>query len=131
MAGPIKPKHRDTPLSMTPEPVNSLSLSRANAISRMTPDQMDANVREKFNKQTTPVRNLNKNSSRYTVINQDAIMGKAADEGNKGLRKSMEAEKKTNDYKGRQLERNTAKYGVLTNEFAKYNKDTRDVKKKR
>jgi len=124
MAGP-KPKGRDYPLSMTPEPVNSLTLSRANAISRMTPDEMRNNSFEKFTKQTNPVRNFNKNSSRATVINQDSIMNKADKESSKGYKKAAEADKKTNDYKGRKLEQNLAKYGVMTNEFAKYNKDTR------
>jgi len=50
MAGP-KPKHRDYPLSMTPEPVNSLSLSRANEIERRPTREKLNSVYEKYKKE--------------------------------------------------------------------------------
>ena len=48
MMGP-KPKGRDYPLSMTPEPVNSLTLKRANQLERRTPAEMKANVNKNKN----------------------------------------------------------------------------------
>jgi hypothetical protein len=56
MAGP-KPKGRDYPLSTTPEPINSLSLSRANQLERRTPAEMKANVNKNKNIMMSEAKN--------------------------------------------------------------------------
>ena len=75
MAGP-KPKGRDYPLSMTPEPVNSLSLSRANKLERRTPGQMDKDAENVYNKETLPVTQI-KRGSKLNGFQQDSVMNKA------------------------------------------------------
>lgn len=70
MAGP-KPKGRDYPLSMTPEPVNSLSLSRANALERRTPAEMKANVNK--NKRIMMAEGKNKDMYQQNQIEKRAL----------------------------------------------------------
>ena len=75
MAGP-KPKGRDYPLSMTPEPVNSLSLSRANKLEKRTPEKIIADTRTKYERETLPVTQI-KRGSKLGGFQQDSVMNKA------------------------------------------------------
>jgi hypothetical protein len=104
MAGP-KPKHRDTPLSATPEtgnrqnygkePVRSLSLSRANQLERRTADQIEAdgdkvigritsNIDKKYPNQGSP-HTFTKDADKKMAINakRDMEYQKAANYGSR------------------------------------------------
>jgi len=70
MAGP-KPKGRDYPLSTTPEPINSLSLSRANQLERRTPAEMKANVNK--NKRIMMSEGKNKDIYQQNKIEKRAL----------------------------------------------------------
>jgi hypothetical protein len=75
MAGP-KPKHRDTPLSATPEPINSLTLKRANQLERRTPEKIKGDSRTKYEREILPVTQI-KRGSKLGGFQQDSVMNKA------------------------------------------------------
>jgi len=78
MAGPIKPKGRDYPLSTTPEPVNSLSLSRANQLERRTPKQIVSDAGAVYEKETLPAERMNSKKSK-SIVRNGVIMPETAD----------------------------------------------------
>jgi hypothetical protein len=78
MAGPIKPIKRDYPLSATPEPINSLSLSRANALERRTPKQIVSDAGAVYEKETLPADRLNSKKSK-AIIKNGVIQSENAD----------------------------------------------------
>jgi hypothetical protein len=75
MAGP-KPKGRDYPLSMTPEPVNSLSLSRANQLERRTPKQIVSDAGDVYEKQTLPADKMKQGKA---IVKNGVIQSENAD----------------------------------------------------
>jgi len=75
MATP-KPKGRDYPLSTTPEPINSLSLSRANQLERRTPEKIMGDSRTKYEREILPVTQI-KRGSKLGGFQQDSVMNKA------------------------------------------------------
>lgn len=75
MAGP-KPKHRDTPLSATPEPVSGLTLSRANQLEKRTPEKIMGDSRTKYEREILPVTQI-KRGSKLGGFQQDSVMNRA------------------------------------------------------
>ena len=115
MAGPIKPIKRDYPLSTTPEPVSSLSLSRANEIERRP-------TREKLNSVYAKYKKEGEASFTSKTTGLSVNPPKNWMDTKKMVATAKEIRSKDNDIVGKNLEKNlyqSGKYKVPAKSIAK------------